>query len=51
MYVWSAKTGAVARLGSENRTSGHLHEVNDVCVTRNHILSSSDDASVLVWQI
>lgn len=51
VYVWSAKNGAMARLGSQNRLIGHLHEVNDVCVSRNHILSTSDDASVLVWQI
>jgi len=51
VYLWSSKCDTPVRLGSDDRMSGHLHEVNDVCVTGTHVLSSSDDASVLIWQI
>ena len=49
VYVWAGSKAT--RLGREDRLGGHLHEVNDVCVTANHILSTSDDASVLIWKL
>lgn len=51
MYIWSAKSGITAKLGSDTKSTGHLHEVNDVELTENLVLSTSDDASVLVWRI
>ena len=51
VYVWSDPSHVV-RLGSgESRASGHLHEVNEVSVTHDCLLSASDDASVLVWPL
>ena len=42
----------IIRLGSTDRLNGHLHEVNEVTWSSNtRILSSSDDASVLVWDL
>ena len=49
VYLWSTSDKSMSRLGSDSQISGHLHEVNDVCITESHILSSSDDASILIW--
>lgn len=49
--MWSVRGNSIAKLGSDDRLSGHLHEVNDVFVMRDNILSTSDDASVLIWPI
>ena len=39
-------------LGCKNKLNGHLHEVNEVAWARDtRLLSSSDDASVLVWDL
>ena len=40
------------RLGSPNKLNGHLHEVNEVSwASQCTLLSCSDDASVLVWDL
>ena len=51
VYVWSDPS-TVVKLGSgDSRSSGHLHEVNEVVVTPDCLLSASDDASVIVWPL
>ena len=51
VYLWAAHGKSSAKLGSEEKLYGHLHEINDVSIFGRHILSASDDASVLIWEI
>ena len=45
-------TDPMLSLGCHNKLNGHLHEVNEVSWARDtRLLSSSDDASVLVWDL
>lgn len=45
-------TDPFMRLGSHEKLNGHLHEVNEVSwASQTTLLSCSDDASVLVWDL
>ena len=66
VYIWDSNKALISdgdgdlvanpepilRLGSTEKLNGHLHEVNEVTwASDTRLLSSSDDASVLVWDL